>query len=74
MTIMSGLTTEEIKEKILKYLASVDKAKNRDVARVTGVEKDLVDKAISQLAKEDKVEYRSFGGVSFVTLKGKYQD
>lgn len=71
---MSGLTSEEIKEKILKYLASVDKAKNRDVARVTGVEKDLVDKAISQLAKEDKVEYRSFGGVTFVTLKGKYQD
>jgi len=52
-------------------MGTVSKAKNRDVARAIGVEKSLVDKAMGELAKEDKVEYQSFGGITYVVLKGK---
>jgi Mn-dependent DtxR family transcriptional regulator len=62
---------EELKEKILKYLGTVSQAKNRDVARAIGVEKALVDKAIGELAKEDKIEYLSYGGVTYIAIKGK---
>lgn len=68
---MSEPVTGELKERILKYMGTVSKAKNRDVARAIGVEKSLVDKALAELAKEDKVEYQSFGGVTYVVLKGK---
>ena len=61
----------DLKESILKYLATVNQAKNRDVARAIGIEKALVDKAIAELAKEDKIEYRSFGGITFIAIKGK---
>ncbi|MBI4329870.1 MAG: winged helix-turn-helix domain-containing protein [Chloroflexi bacterium] len=62
---------KELKERILKYLDSVSKARNRDVARATGAPKEVVDQAIGGLAREDKIEYRSFGGVTYVALKGK---
>jgi len=68
---MSEPISDELKQKILKYLGGVDKARNRDVARATGVEKSLVDKAISELAKDNQIEYRSFGGITFLALKGK---
>ena len=63
--------SEDLKEAILKYLGTVSQAKNRDVARGIGIEKALVDKAIAELAKEDKIEYRSFGGITYVAIKGK---
>ena len=63
--------SDDLKEATLKYLGTVSQAKNRDVARSIGIEKALVDKAIAELAKEDKIEYRSFGGITYVTLKGK---
>jgi len=63
--------TEDLKESILKYLATVTQAKNRDVARAIEIEKALVDKAIAELAKEDKIEYRSFGGITYIAIKGK---
>lgn len=69
--MMSEQVSDELKQKILKYLGTVDKARNRDVARAIGVEKSLIDKAIGELAKEGKVEYQSFGGVTYVVLKGK---
>ena len=68
---MSEQVTDELKQKILKYLGTVSQARNRDVARATGVEKGLVDKAIGELAKTDQIEYRSFGGITYVVLKGK---
>jgi len=68
---LSEQVSGELKQRILKYLGTVDKAKNRDVARATGVEKNLVDKAIGELAKADQIEYRSFGGITYVVLKGK---
>ena len=67
---MSELSGEELEQKILKYLATVEMSKNRNVARAIGVEKSLVDKAIGELAKEDKIEYL-YLGTSFVKLKGK---
>lgn len=67
---MSELSGEELEQKILKYLATVNMTKNRNVAKAIGVEKSLVDKAIGQLAKEDKIEYL-YLGTSFIKLKGK---
>ena len=63
--------SEDLKESILKYLGTVSQAKNRDVARALGMEKALVDKAIAELAKEDKIEYLSYGGVTYIAIKGK---
>ncbi len=62
---------EDLKEAILGYLATVSQTKNRDVARALGIEKALVDKAIGDLAKDDKIEYRSFGGITYIAIKGK---
>ena len=70
MIAMSEQVTDELKQKILKYLGTVSKAKNRDVARAIGAEKSIVDKAIGELAKAEKVEY-IYLGTSFVKLKGK---
>ncbi len=67
---MADLSEEELEQKVLKYLSTVNKAKNRDVARAINIEKSLVDKAISKLAKEDKLEY-IYLGTSFVKLKEK---
>ena len=70
VTKLNELSNEEIEQTILKYLSTVNMSKNRNVAKAIGVEKHLVDKAISKLAKEDKVEYL-YLGTSFVKLKGK---
>jgi Mn-dependent DtxR family transcriptional regulator len=66
-----GKMTEELKEGILKYLATVSQARNKEVARAIGQEKSLVDKVIGELAKEGKIEYRSFGGITYIALPGK---
>ena len=62
---------EDLKESVLKYLATVSQAKNKEVARAVGQEKSLVDKAIGDLAKAGKIEYRSFGGISYVAIPKK---
>jgi predicted ArsR family transcriptional regulator len=62
--------TGELKQKVLEYLGTVSKAKNRDVANAIGVPKHDVDKAINELANEDLVEFL-YLGTSYVTLKGK---
>ena len=63
--------SEELREKILTYLGSVSQARNKEVARAVGIEKGEVDKAIAELAKEGKIEYRSFGGITYVAVPGK---
>jgi hypothetical protein len=63
--------SEELKEKILKYLGTVSQARNREVAKAVGEDKGAVDKLISDLAKDGKIEYRSFGGITYITLGGK---
>ena len=65
--------SEELRDKILKYLDTVSQARNKEVARAIGMEKGLVDKAIGDLAKEGKIEYRSFGGITYIALPGKHQ-
>lgn len=62
--------SEELKQKVVQYLETVTKAKNREVAHAIGEDKGLVDKAIAELAKEDKIEY-IYLGASFIKLKGK---
>ena len=63
--------SEELREKILTYLRSVSQARNKEVARAVGIDKGEVDKAIAELAKEGKIEYRSFGGITYVAVPGK---
>ena len=65
---MTEGVTGELKEKVLKYLGTVSKARNRDVARAIEIDKALVDKAIAELAKEDKIEY-IYLGTSYIKLK-----
>ncbi len=65
--------SEELREKILTYLGTVSQARNKEVSRAVGVEKALVDKAIAELAKEGKIEYRSFGGITYIALPGKHE-
>jgi len=67
---MSELSEAEIEQKVVEYLGTVEMAKNRNVATAIGIEKHLVDKAITELAKADKVEYL-YLGTSYVKLKGK---
>lgn len=67
---MASTSSDELEQKVLRYLGTVDKAKNRNVARAIGVDKKLVDQAISKLAKEGKLEYL-YLGASFVKLKGQ---
>ncbi len=67
---MSAEVSEELKQKVLDYLGTVSKAKNREVARALGEDKLLVDRAIAALSKEDKIEYL-YLGTSYVKLKGK---
>jgi len=63
--------SDDLKEGILKYLGTVSQARNKEVAKAVGVEKALVDKAIGDLAKEGKIEYKSFGGITYVALPEK---
>ena len=67
---MSGEEPEALKQRVVDYLETVTKAKNREVARALGEDKALVDKIIAELAKEDKIEY-IYLGASFIKLKGK---
>lgn len=61
--------TGDLKTRILDYLGTVSKAKNRDIARALNADKPAVDRAISDLAKEDKIEF-IYLGTSYVKLKG----
>jgi Mn-dependent DtxR family transcriptional regulator len=64
---------DDLKERVLAYLDTVIKAKNKDVAKALDVKKREVDKVINELAKEEKIEFL-YLGTSYVTLKGKYKD
>lgn len=60
----------EIKEQVLAYLETVEKAKSRDMATAIGADKKAVDNAVKELAIEDKVEYL-YITTTFIALKGK---
>lgn len=65
---MADEVNSEMKEKVIEYLKTVSKAKNREVAKAIDVDKHLVDKAIAELSKEGKIEYL-YLGASFIKLK-----
>lgn len=60
--------SSELKNKVVEYLKTVSKAKNKEVAKAIDVDKHLVDKAIAELSKEGKIEY-IYLGASFIKLK-----
>jgi len=67
---VSEITSDELEQKILKYLDTVTRVKARAVHTAIGEDKKLVDKAMSKLASEGKVEYL-YLETSYVKLAGK---
>lgn len=65
---MADFTPEELRAKILEYLGTKDKAKNRDIANALGANKKEVDKMVNELAREGILEFL-YLGTSYVTLK-----
>ena len=65
-----GPANPEIKEKVLAYLGTVQKAKSKDIAQAIGEKKADVDLAVKELAMEDKVEYL-YITTTFIAIKGK---
>lgn len=68
--MQKGAANPEIKEKVVAYLHTVEKAKSKDVAVAIGEKKSDVDLAVKELAIEDIVEYL-YIGTSYVSIKGK---
>lgn len=65
---MADEVSSELKDKVIEYLKTVSKAKNKEVAKAIEADKHLVDKAIAELSKEGKIEY-IYLGASFIKLK-----
>lgn len=65
---MAEEVSSDLKDKVMGYLKTVSKAKNREVAKAIDADKRLVDKAIAELSKEGKIEY-IYLGASFIKLK-----
>lgn len=65
-----GPANPEIKEKVLAFLDTVEKAKSKEIAAKIGEKKADVDLAVKELAFEDKVEYL-YITTTFIALKGK---
>lgn len=65
-----GPANPEIKEKVLAYLGTVQKAKSKDIAQAIGEKKSDVDLAVKELSAEDKVEYL-YITTTYIALKGK---
>ena len=65
-----GAANPEIKEKVLAFLDTVQKAKSKEIAAAIGEKKSDVDLAVKELSMEDKVEYL-YITTTFIALKGK---
>ena len=59
-----------IKQMVLDYLGTIEKAKSKEIAKAIDERKGAVDLAIKELAAEDLVEYL-YITTTFVALKGK---
>lgn len=64
---MAEFTKEELEAKIIEFLGTKSKAKNREIADALGVKKREVDMAVNDLAQEGKIEFL-YLGTSYVTL------
>lgn len=61
--------TEEVKNKIVEHLKKIKRScRSKDIAKALKMEKRIVDKAVSELVKEGRVEWVSFGGETLVKL------
>ena len=67
---LGEMAGDELEQKILKYLGTVSMVKARSVHKAIGADKKLVDQAIGNLAKADKIEYL-YLDTSYVKLKGE---
>ena len=67
---MAEFTKEELEAKIIEFLGTKSKAKNREIADALGVKKRDVDVAVADLANDGKIEYL-YLGTSYVTLPQK---
>ncbi|MBR5951585.1 MAG: hypothetical protein IKZ87_09190 [Actinomycetaceae bacterium] len=65
-----GPADPKIKEAVLAYLDTVEKAKSKEIAAAINERKAAVDLAVKELAAEDLVEYL-YITTTFVALKGK---
>ncbi|MBO4353142.1 MAG: hypothetical protein J5818_06590 [Eggerthellaceae bacterium] len=65
-----GAADPKIKEAVLAYLDTVEKAKSKEIAKAINERKGAVDLAVKELAEEDLVEYL-YITTTFVALKGK---
>ena len=64
---MADFTKEELEAKVLEFLGTVDKAKNRQIADAIGVKKRDIDAVVADLANAGKIEYL-YLGTSYVTF------
>ena len=62
--------SDELEQKVMKYLDTITKVKARSVHTAIGEDKKAVDKVLGKLATEDKIEYL-YLETSYVKLKGK---
>ena len=64
---MADYTKEELSAKILEFLGTKSKAKNKEIAEALGVKKREVDLVVNDLAQEGKIEFL-YLGTSYVCL------
>ena len=61
--------TEDIKNQIIDYLKKVKRSvTSRDIAKALKLEKKVIDKAVTELVNEGKIEWVSFGGETRIKL------
>jgi len=53
--------SNDLKERVVEYLKSVDKVKSKDIAKALGEKKKDVDTVVKELAKAGKVEFLYIG-------------
>lgn len=69
-SMQKGAADPAIKQKVLDYLETVEKAKSKEIAKAISEDKSAVDLAVKELSFEDKVEYL-YITTTFIALKGK---
>jgi predicted transcriptional regulator len=67
------LNKEEIKEKVLEYLAKKP-WQTRDLAKILKVKKRELDKIVQELINEGKAAYWSSGSTTYITTPEKLEE
>jgi hypothetical protein len=66
--------SEELKKQIMDLVTNAKRMLSaRDIARSRGIEADpaVIKKLITELVNEEKLEYTSYGGATFMKIAGK---